>query len=48
MSFLAELRRRSVYRVAALYLIVGWVVLQVVDVFTEFHAPDEVIEVQTA
>ena len=36
MSFFSELKRRNVYRVAALYLIVSWVVLQVVDVVTEF------------
>ena len=29
-SFLSELRRRNVFRVAAAYLVVGWVVLQVV------------------
>lgn len=32
MSFLAELRRRNVYRVATAYVIVGWLVMQVVDV----------------
>ena len=31
MDFLAELRRRSVFRVAAAYLISGWVVMQVVS-----------------
>jgi len=31
MNLLAELRRRSVFRVAAAYLIAGWVVLQVVE-----------------
>jgi TolB-like protein/tetratricopeptide (TPR) repeat protein len=36
MSFFGELKRRNVYRVAALYIIVSWVVLQVVDVFTSF------------
>jgi TolB-like protein/Flp pilus assembly protein TadD len=36
MSLLSELKRRNVYRVAALYIIVGWVVLQVVDLFTSF------------
>jgi TolB-like protein/tetratricopeptide (TPR) repeat protein len=36
MSFLQELRRRSVYRVAALYVIVAWLVLQVADVFMSF------------
>ena len=36
MSFFAELKRRNVYRVAAIYFIVGWVVLQVVDLFMSF------------
>ncbi len=36
MSFFNELKRRNVYRVAALYIIVGWVVLQVVDLFMSF------------
>ena len=36
MSFLAELKRRNVYKVAAIYIIVGWVVLQVVDLFMSF------------
>jgi len=36
MGFFAELKRRNVYRVAALYIIVSWLVLQVVDVFTSF------------
>ena len=34
MSFFAELKRRNVYRVAALYLIVSWLVMQAADVFT--------------
>ncbi|TDJ33332.1 MAG: tetratricopeptide repeat protein [Gammaproteobacteria bacterium] len=36
MSFFSELKRRNVYRVAAIYIIVGWVVLQVVDMFMSF------------
>ena len=32
MSFFTELRRRNVYRVATAYIIVGWLVMQVVDV----------------
>jgi serine/threonine-protein kinase len=36
MSLFRELKRRNVYRVAALYVIVSWVILQVVDVFTSF------------
>ena len=31
-----ELKRRKVFRVAAMYVIVSWLVLQVVDVFMEF------------
>jgi len=36
MSFLAELKKRNVYRVAALYIIVSWLILQAADVFTSF------------
>ena len=36
MSFFTELRRRHVYRVAVLYTIVSWLVLQVADVFMSF------------
>ena len=36
MSFLKELKRRNVYRVAGIYIIVAWMVLQVVDVFMDF------------
>ena len=32
MNFLSELRRRNVYRVVSAYIIVGWLVMQVVDV----------------
>ncbi|MEJ2535243.1 MAG: tetratricopeptide repeat protein [Gammaproteobacteria bacterium] len=32
MSFFRELKRRNVYRVAALYVVVSWLVLQVTDV----------------
>jgi len=32
MDILAELRRRSVFRIAAAYLVAGWIVMQVVDV----------------
>jgi TolB-like protein len=33
-NFLAELRRRNVFRVAAAYLVVSWLVLQIVNVLT--------------
>jgi len=36
MSFFKELKRRNVYRVAALYIVVAWLVLQVTDVVTSF------------
>ena len=35
MSFLQELRRRKVFRVAALYIVGAWVVLQVADLAFE-------------
>jgi len=34
MSFFSELKRRNVYRVAALYLIISWLLLQVADVLS--------------
>lgn len=34
MSFIEELKRRNVFRVAVLYVVVGWLILQVTDVFT--------------
>ena len=36
MSFFAELKRRNVYRVAGLYVIVSWLILQTIDVLTSF------------
>jgi len=36
MSFFSELKRRNVYRVAAIFVIIGWLVLQVVDLFMSF------------
>ena len=35
MSFLQELRRRKVFRLAALYIVGAWVVLQVADLAFE-------------
>ncbi len=32
MSFFTELKRRNVFRVAILYLVAGWLILQVADV----------------
>jgi len=40
-NFLAELRRRNVFRVAAAYLVVGWLVMQVISVIASAAAlPD--------
>jgi hypothetical protein len=40
-GFWQELKRRHVYRVAAAYAIVGWLLIQVVtQVFPIFHLPD--------
>ncbi|WP_339748100.1 hypothetical protein [uncultured Maricaulis sp.] len=40
-KFLAELRRRNVFRVAAAYLVVGWLVMQVISVIASAAAlPD--------
>lgn len=48
-SFLSELSRRNVFRVAAAYVIVGWIVLQVGTLmFGNFGAPDWVAKVFTA
>ena len=41
MSFITELRRRNVFRVAAAYLVVGWLVTEVLtNVLPELGAPD--------
>tara|TARA_R110002051_G_scaffold68434_2_gene123270 strand:- start:10824 stop:12692 length:1869 start_codon:yes stop_codon:yes gene_type:complete len=41
MQFLAELRRRNVFRVTAAYLVVGWLVMQVIAVIADAAAlPD--------
>ena len=46
MSFFAELRRRNVFKVAAAYAIVGWLLIQVADVgLPAFNAPDWVLQV---
>lgn len=40
-NLVEELRRRHVYRVAAAYAVVGWLLIQVVtQVFSVFHLPD--------
>ncbi len=44
MTFFAELKRRNVFRVAASYAIVAWIVLQVADTtFSRLNIPDWVI-----
>lgn len=41
MALLAELKRRNVFRVAAAYAVIGWLLAQVADVaFDAFGAPD--------
>ena len=35
MSFVGEIKRRKVFQVAAVYLIVAWLIMQVVDVVSE-------------
>ena len=45
-AFWQELKRRHVYRVAAAYVIVGWLLIQVVtQVFPVFHVPDWIDQV---
>jgi adenylate cyclase len=41
MSFFSELKRRNVYRVAALYIVVSWLSMQAADVFTSVLALPE-------
>ena len=43
MSFFQELKRRNVYRVAALYVVVSWLVLQVTDVVASVLALPPVV-----
>ena len=41
MSFLGEIKRRKVFQVAAVYLVVSWLIMQVVDVVNEpLNLPD--------
>jgi serine/threonine-protein kinase len=45
-NFFSELKRRNVYRVAAAYAVVGWLVIQVASiVLPTFHAPEWVLQV---
>ena len=44
-NFLAELKRRNVYKVAVAYAVVGWLVIQVSStVLPTFHAPEWVVQ----
>ena len=46
MTLFAELKRRNVFRVAAAYAVVAWMVVQVMSVFgPALHAPDWVVSV---
>ena len=40
-SFFAELKRRNVYKIAAAYAVVGWLLIQIAtQVFTFFEIPN--------
>ena len=40
-SLFEELKRRSVFRVAAMYAVVGWMVVEIAStVLPTFHAPE--------
>jgi serine/threonine-protein kinase len=44
-NFFAELKRRNVYKVAAAYAVIGWLVIQVSStVLPTFHAPEWVVQ----
>src|SRR5438094_1818057 len=44
-NFLAELKRRNVYKVAVAYAVVGWLLIQVSStVLPTFHAPEWVVQ----
>src|SRR4051812_35671379 len=44
-NFFAELKRRNVYKVAAAYAVVGWLVIQISStVLPTFHAPEWVVQ----
>ena len=46
MSFLAELRRRNVIRMAGLYLVGAWLIIQIAETLLPiFHTPDWVLQV---
>src|ERR1039457_1087079 len=44
-NFFGELKRRNVYKVAAAYAVVGWLVIQISStVLPTFHAPEWVVQ----
>ncbi len=46
MSFIEELKRRNVFRVAAAYLVTAWVALQLADIVLEsIDAPAWILQV---
>lgn len=46
LSFLNELKRRNVFKVGAAYIVVSWLIIQVVDVvISNIGAPDWVFQV---
>jgi TolB-like protein len=48
-NFLAELKRRNVFRVAAAYTVVAWVIAQAIDLTADsFGAPDWVMKITLA
>ena len=45
LNFLAEMKRRNVYKVAVAYAVVGWLVIQISStVLPTFHAPEWVVQ----
>ena len=46
MSFFADLKRRNVFRVAAAYVVVAWLIIQVVEtVFPAFGFDDAAVRI---
>jgi TolB-like protein/Tfp pilus assembly protein PilF len=44
-SFFAELKRRNVYKIAVVYAVVGWLIVQIAStVLPTFHAPEWVLQ----
>jgi len=48
-SFFAELKRRNVYKVAAAYIVISWLIIQAASIlFPTFDAPQWVMKVFVA